>query len=62
MDFGGAAKITGIATQGAGDDGNWYTTEYTLSYSLDNGHYEPYKKVGKVWHQANQVMAIVMVE
>ena len=44
VDFGAIAKVTRIATQGRPDANHW-VTEYTLSSSLDGGHFEPYKKV-----------------
>ena len=51
VNFGAMAKVTGIATQGRSDANHW-VSEYTLSYSLDGGHFEPVKKVFNLNHDS----------
>lgn len=41
FDLGENTKVTRIATQGR-DNGNWWTTSYSLSYRVDGGNYEHY--------------------
>lgn len=47
VDFGSPMKMTGIDTQGRQDYNQWVTS-YTVSYSLDNIHYENYQQNGQV--------------
>ena len=41
FDLGKNTKMTGMAIQGS-DNGNWWTTSYSLSHRVDGGSYEPY--------------------
>ena len=41
FDLGKNTKVTRMAIQGR-DNGNWWTTSYSLSYRVDEGSYEPY--------------------
>lgn len=43
VDFGSYAKVTGLATQGR-QDGNWWVTSYSLSFSHDGIFFEDYKE------------------
>lgn len=43
VDLGKVTKVTRIATQGRADSAQWVTS-YTLSYSVDCGHFEPYNE------------------
>lgn len=42
-DFGNYVKVTGLATQGR-QDGNWWVTSYSISFSYDDVFFEDYKE------------------
>ena len=43
VDFGSYAKVTALATQGR-QDGAWWVTSYSLSFSHDDVFFEDYKE------------------
>ena len=47
VDFGQPVTVTQIQTQGREDCCNQFVTQYTVSYSQDNKHYQPYLYNGR---------------